>query len=307
MNTRIEQNIKEKIKGKVLYNEPMRKHTSFCIGGCADIWIEPADLDDLRESIQLSRNEELPLFIIGNGTNLLVSDKGVRGIVINMLSRSLKNIYMDNHSIKATSAVTLREFLNFCRNQNLGGLEFLAGIPGSIGGAVMTNAGARHYAKMEEWHSIGDFIEEITIMKHDGKKDVLNKKELTFDYKSLDLADCIILEVKFLLTKTARGDILGESQKFLKRKKETQELNLPSAGCIFKNPAGSIKSAGQLIDECNLKGMRIGGAAISEKHANFIVNTGNASSHDVMALIDIVKEKVKNRLDLELPLEIRIV
>lgn len=307
MIAEIKQDIQRDIKGKVIYNELMKRHTSFYIGGPADIWVEPADIDDLKKCLQISKENNVPLFIIGGGTNLLVRDEGVRGVVVNMLSPSLKNIYLGDRRISVTSSVTLREFLNFCSKAGLGGLEFLAGIPGTVGGAVMTNTGARHYEKMGKWYSIGDFIEEIRVMHYDGEIDVLDKKDLNFGYKSLDLKDCVILEAKFRLNKASKKDVLSENMRFLKRKKETQELAAPSAGCIFKNPAGSDKAAGKLIDECNLKGTRIGGAEISRKHANFIINTGNASSKDVKALIDIIKEKVKAKFGIELSLEIKIV
>ena len=279
----IEQDIKEKIKGRVLYNEPMSRHTSFRIGGPADIWIEPEDASDLKNCIRLSRDKNIPLFVIGGGTNLLVKDEGIRGIVVNMLAPSLKNTYQDERGISATSSVTLGELLEFSSMRDFGGIEFLSGIPGTVGGAVATNAGARHYEIREKWLGIADFIEEVKTM------------------------DSIILEVRFLLTKSSKEFILNECRKFLKRKKATQELNAPSAGCIFKNPPDFNKSAGEMIEECNLKGLKIGGAAISKKHANFIINTGGARSGDVTALIGIIKSKVKGRFGIELFLEIKIV
>lgn len=307
MITQIKQNIVEKIRGKVVYNEPMRKHTSFRIGGPADIWVEPQDSSDLKNCIQISRDNNIPLFVIGGGTNLLVDDEGVRGIVVNMSSPSLKKIFWGNRKVDVTSSATLREFLNFCSSKGLGGLEFLAGIPGTVGGAAMTNACARDYEETEKWYNIGDFIEAIKILNYEGETQLLTKREFKFGYKSLDLKDCIILEVKFLLNKIKKEDVASNCQRFLKRKKETQELSLPSAGCIFKNPSGIDKSAGQLIDECGLKGKRIGRAAISRKHANFIVNAGGASSGDVIALIDMTRKLVSDKFGIDLPLEIKIV
>lgn len=237
----------------------------------------------------------------------MVSDEGIRGIVVNMSSPSLKKIFWGNRKVDVTSSVTLREFLNFCSSKGLGGLEFIAGIPGTVGGAVMTNACARDYEETEKWYNIGDFIETIKILNHEGETQLLSKREFRFGYKSLDLKDCIILEVKFLLNKIKKEDVASNCRRFLKRKKETQELNLPSAGCIFKNPSGIDKSAGQLIDECGLKGTKIGGAAISEKHANFIVNARGASSGDVIALIDTARKRVRDKFGIDLPLEIKIV
>jgi UDP-N-acetylmuramate dehydrogenase len=295
------------IRGKVSYDEPMERHTSFRIGGPADIWVEPEDVADLKTCIGLSSDRGVPLFVIGNGSNLLVRDEGIRGIVVNMSSPSLKNIYWGNRKVSVTSSITLREFLDFCSSKGLGGLEFLTGIPGSVGGAVMTNAGARHYKRNEEWLSISDFIDEIRVMDHNGDTMILDRDKLSFGYKQLDLKDNVILEAKFLLSRATKEDVIAESRRFLKRKKETQALNLPSAGCIFKNPTGCNKSAGQLIDECDLKGAKIGGAEISKKHANFIINMGHARSRDVMALIDLVRYEVKNRFSIDLSLEIRIV
>lgn len=307
MTEKIKFNIQKNIKGRVQYNEPMKRHTSFRIGGPADIWVEPLDVDDLKRCIQISKDNNIPIFILGNGTNLLVRDEGVRGIVINMLTPALKNIYWGNRKVSVTSSITLREFLNFCSKKGLSGLEFLAGVPGSIGGAVLTNAGARHYDEIERWHSIGDFIEEIRVMNYDGEINVLGGRQLSFGHKSLNIKDCIILEARFVLNRTTAKDVINVTRRYLKRKKETQDLNTPSAGCIFKNPVGVEKSAGKLIDECNLKGARMGGAAISGRHANFIVNTGNASSRDVISLVEMVKQKVKDRFGIELSLEIKIV
>ena len=283
MFTGIEESVRDKIKGKIIYNEPMSKHTSFRIGGEADIWIEPQDLDDVKYCIQVSRYKNIPLFIIGGGTNLLVDDLGIRGMVINMLAPPLRKMYCKGSRITATSSVTLRKLVDFARQAGLGGLEFLSGIPGTVGGAVATNAKARHCEDREKWFTIKDFIEDI---------------------KSIDF---VITQVRFLLTEASKADILSKCQKYLERKRLTQELKLPTAGCIFKNPPDFSKSAGELMDECGLKGFRIGGAEISKKHANFIINTGSACSGDVTALIDLIKNRVRDKFDVELSLEIKIV
>jgi UDP-N-acetylmuramate dehydrogenase len=307
MIVNIERDIKKRIKGRVAYNEPVKNHTSFRIGGPADIWIEPKDVEDIKNCIQLSRNKDTPLFIIGRGTNLLVRDEGIRGMVIDMSTPLLKKIYADNREVNAASSVTIAELLNFCRDNELAGLEFLAGIPGTVGGAVTTNAGARHYNEKDNWCNIGDYIKEIKTIDYNGKINILDKSDLIFEYKSSNLKDCVLLEVKFLLTKAARENIINERGKFLRKKKETQELSLPSAGCIFKNPSDSRRSAGELIDECGLKGAKSGGAEISRKHANFIINAGNASSGDVISLMDVAKKKVKGKFGIEFSPEIKIV
>jgi len=283
MIAEIAQDIKDKIRGKVRYNEPMNRHTSFCIGGPADIWVEPESPSDLRNCIQLSKGRNIPLFVIGSGTNLLVKDEGIRGMVISTLSPGLKNIYRSENSVWATSSITLKELLDFCFKEGLGGLEFLSGVPGTVGGAVATNAGARHYKIKEKQYSISDFTEEVKA------------------------ANSVIFSAGFRLTAATRDFILAERGEFLKRKKATQELSAPSAGCIFKNPPGYEKPAGELIDKCGLKGLNIGGAIISRKHANFIINTGGATAADVIALIDIIKNRVKDSFGIELITEITIV
>jgi len=299
--------IKEGIKGEVRYSEPMDRHTSFRIGGPADIWIEPADLDDLKACIRISTDKRIPLLITGGGTNLLVRDEGVRGVVVSMRSPSSKNIRRDGRSVTVTSSVTLMEFMDFCVAEGLGGAEFLSGIPGTVGGAVATNAGARHYEAREKWQSIGGLVEEIKVMDYAYEERLRGKKELIFSYKTLGLADCVILEVKFLLTEAPREGILDEYRRFLGRKKATQELGAASAGCIFKNPPDTGRSAAELIDSCGLKGLTVGGAAVSKKHANFIINTGKARASDVTELMGVIKEKVKDKFGVQLTSEIKIV
>ena len=299
--------LKEEIKGKILYNEPMWKHTSFRIGGPSDVWIEPEGIDDLEKSIRLARDKDMSLFIIGGGTNLLVNDKGIRGMVLDMSSSRLKDISSIGNIIQASSSLTLAELISFSSKSSLSGVEFLIGIPGTLGGAIATNAGARDYRTTEKWHSVGDLIKEIKVMDYEGNTRTLTKEDLKFGYKKANLEDYLILDVKICLKKKQRDFITSSCREFLKRKKETQELRLPTAGCIFKNPDNFPKSAGELLDKCNLKGESVGGAEVSRKHANFIVNKGSARASDVTALMDIMKLRVKNKFGIELSPEIKIV
>jgi len=163
MITDVRKGIKDAIKGRVSYDEPLKNHTSFRIGGPAEIWIEPLDEEDLRRCVNFSVENNIPLFILGCGTNVLVKDEGINGIVVNMTSSSLKKIYADADEVTATSSVRLAELLRFSYENGLGGLEFLSGVPGSVGGAVATNAGARDYNNTAEWHSAGDVIKEIKV------------------------------------------------------------------------------------------------------------------------------------------------
>jgi len=299
--------LKEKMRGRVLFNEPMSEHTSFRIGGPAEIWVDPESEKDLQNCFKLAADVGLPIFVVGKGTNLLVSDRGIEGLVINAASRRMKKMSSDGTEVSASSSVSLKEFLDFCCGKGLRGMEFLAGIPGSVGGAVMTNAASRHYGNPEEWHSIGDFVKEVKILGRDGAIRNLKKDEISFAYKSIGLEDRIILDVIFDLNKSGSREVKRERKRYLAKKSRTQDLGAPSAGCIFKNPAGTEKSAGRLIDECGLKGACLGGAAISERHANFIVNRGGAKASDVTALIDLVKVRVKEGCGIDLDTEIKIV
>lgn len=299
--------IKDVVKGKVLYNEPMKRHTSFGTGGPCDIWIEPEDIDSLKRGLEMAKAKNMPVFVIGGGTNLLVPDEGIRGVVISMTSPDLKKTYWGDLKVDVSSSVRLAEFLRLLAIHNLSGLEFLAGVPGTVGGAVFMNAGGRHYEKKEVWRSIGDFVEEVKGYDYDGNKQIFEKRDICFGYRSSGLKGIVITEIKFLLGKDDKENIQRECSNYLKKKRETQDLSLPSAGCVFKNPAAAGVSAGELIDRCGLKGRRAGGARISLKHANFIVNTGTATSSDIMALINIAKEEVKKKFSVELEPEIQIV
>lgn len=307
--------IKKYVKGKVLYGEPMAKHTSFRVGGPAEVWAEPDDIDDLKTCISLAKDKNMPIFVVGGGTNLLVRDGGIKGVVISMTSPEMKKMYYGDVKAAAAPAVRLGDFIKSCANNGLGGLEFLAGVPGTVGGAVAMNAGARHYEKKDLWRSIGDFVCRMKAMDYNGNARIFTKKDFNFGYKTSGLKGFITTEIVFSLAKNDKDNILSEYNKYLKRKKATQDLGLPSAGCVFKNPvpAGTMgteaggKSAGELIDKCGLKGRRSGGAVVSRKHANFIVNAGGATSEDVLNLIDIVKKEVRNQFSVELELEIEVV
>ncbi|MEA3305327.1 MAG: UDP-N-acetylmuramate dehydrogenase [Candidatus Omnitrophota bacterium] len=307
MITEIKRDLRENIKGKIAYNEPMKRHTSFCIGGPADIWVEPADSADLKNCLRFGKERNIPVFIIGGGTNLLVNDNGFEGIVISTQFLSSGRIYYSGQKICVTSSVNLAGFLNFCIDRELSGMEFLAGVPGSLGGAVAANAGTRHYEKHDRRKNIRDFVKEVKVMDYNGETSILDKKKLAIAYEPQGIGNFVILEVKFLLTKTTRKSILDEYRNFLKKKSATQELSAPSAGCVFKNPAGFKESAGELIEKCGLKGRRAGGAVISEKHANFIVNTGNARAKDVMSLMETIRSEVRHKFGVELLLEIKVV
>ncbi len=277
------------LKGRLLHSEPLCKHTTFRIGGPVDIWAEPKDLDDLTGFLEAAKADKLPVIIIGEGSNLLAPDKGLKAAAIHL-----------GDSFRAGQNLQ-RFILNMIDAGNTG-LEFMAGIPGTVGGAIKMNAGA---GLKGPW--ISDFISKARVCDYSGRAKWLEKKDLRFGYRDSGLKELIILEAEFKLGKTKNKENLKkEYRRFLEEKKDKQELSRPSAGCIFKNPKEPGLTAAQLIEGCGLKSKRIGGAMISDKHANFIVNTGKASFNDVMELIELIKDIVFNEYGIKLETEIEI-
>lgn len=277
------------LKGRLLHNEPLCKHTTFRIGGPVDMWAEPNDPEDLAAFLEAAKSDKLPVIIIGEGSNLLVSDKGLRAAAIHL-----------GDSFQA--GIGLQKFIMKTIQEGCCGLEFMAGIPGTMGGAIKMNAGA---GLKGPW--ISDFIERARVCDYSGRDKWLEKKDLGFGYRDSGLRELVILEAEFNLKKLKDKEaVKKEYQKFLTEKKNRQELSRPSAGCVFKNPKGSALTAAQLIEGCGLKSKRIGGAMVSDKHANFIVNTGNASFNDVIELIELIKDNVFNEYGIKLEPEIEI-
>jgi len=273
----------------VLYSEPLSKHTTFKIGGPVDVWAEPRDLDDMQALLEISKAEGLQVFLIGEGSNLLVSDKGLNAAAIH-----LGDLFQAGGS--------LQRFILNTIDAGYGGLEFMAGIPGTVGGAIRMNAGA---GLKGPW--ISDFIEKIKVCDFSGGVRHIEKKELGFGYRQSGLKNYIVLEAEFNLEKTKdKRAVREEYKKFLAKKKEKQELSIASAGCVFKNPGDPQLSAAQLIEGCGLKGKAIGGAMISFKHANFIVNTGKATFENVVGLVEVIKDEVFKKYNITLETEIEI-
>lgn len=309
---------KKALLSMMKFSEPMARHTTFRIGGPADIWAEPADLICLKEIMDLCKEEGLPVFIVGNGSNLLVKDSGVKGCVLNLNADAFKGIGIAGSLAKAGAGLKLAMFLNALCKEGLSGLEFLAGIPATVGGALTMNAGGV-YGRVKK--QIGEFAEEVTVMDKNGQVFNLGKDEIIFRYRGSNLEKYIVLGAKFKLKKIGKKEVSGRLKGYLAEKIARQELNSPSAGCIFKNPPADssgrpayaasldklgLASAGRLIDLSGLKGKRVGDAMVSTKHANFIINAGRASCSDVLALIDIIKKKVKKDHGVLLETEIRI-
>ena len=285
------------LKIKIKLQEPMKEHTFFKIGGPAKYFVEPKDGPELKSLLSSIKRYNMPLLVIGGGSNILVNDKGLRAIVLCLNSPIFKKISFQGNHVFVASGASLSQVLRLAQKQGLSGLEFLSGIPGRVGGALAMNAGIPE-------KNIGDLVEEVSVIDYNGNIKNLNKKEIKFGYRTSNFSKYIILSARLRLIKKDKQEIKNRIKRYLNHRKLTQDLSWSSAGCIFKNPKGV--SAGKLIDLCGLKGKRIGGACISRIHANFILNLGHARARDVLKLMDLAKKEVKKKFNVSLEPEIKI-
>jgi UDP-N-acetylmuramate dehydrogenase len=298
-NSTLERGLRKKgFQGEIRREVPMSEITSFRIGGPADLVLFPRDRQDLHIVMALFRNRGMPFLLLGNGTNLLVTDNGIREPLIG-LSHGFTELSKQGTRVFAGAGVGLPQLLNFCATHALTGLEALAGIPGTVGGGIRMNAGS--------WGmEIGDHISSLLVMDHAGETRQVTREQVACGYRGTGLPfDGIILQGEFSLRKGKRDEIQMQTAEFLRKKKETQPLAQPSAGSIFKNPPDM--PAGRLIEEVGLKGTRRGDAMISPLHANFIVNMGAAHAQDVLALIELVRKRVYQEKRIGLELEVLII
>lgn len=282
----------------IIYNEPLAGYTSFNIGGIADMLYIPKDIKEL--SLVYKQCKDMNVFILGGGCNILVRDEGFRGIVVK-IKDSLTNISVNNNIIDVMSGVSLSKFANIALDNSFTGFEPIAGIPGTIGGAIFMNAGA--YGG-----EISNFLISADYMDEDGDIHTLDKNDINFSYRYSIFKDnpkWIILSAKFLCNKGNKDEILTLMRELGKKRSDKQPLEYPSAGSTFKRPTGGYASA--LIQDAGLKGISVGGAMVSEKHSGFIINTGDATCKDVLALIDEVRQKVYNKFNIKLECEVKIV
>ena len=286
----------------LLSNEPMKNHTSIQVGGPADLFAMPKTKDELVNLIKTAQKENIALTIIGDGTNLLVKDKGIRGLVISTSkfknTIELKKIDSASSILTCSSGTKLSSLCNFAIKNSLKGLEFAAGIPGTVGGAVAMNAGT-------PTGSMSEIVKSIELISNNGKINTLKKDDLNFSYRKLNDINGTIINVLFLLKAGDSADIQNIFNQNLNNKKQTQPLSLKSAGCIFKNPENG-DPAGKLIDIAGLKGQKVGDAVISDKHANFICNLGNARCEDILKLKQLIEKKIAKLFSVELQTEIII-
>ncbi len=293
--------LKRYFKGKLVIDEPLKAHTSFKIGGPASIWSEPADIYDLKRALSFARSRKISFFVIGNGSNLLASDKGFGGMLIHLGSDNFRKIKVLGKTVQVGGGFSLPKLIIFCCQKGLAGMESLVGIPGTVGGAIYMNAGG--YTN-PIYRNIGDLVRSLKVMDYNGKIEFLKASDIKFGYRSSGLKGKIILEAVLKLSYAESKYLVSSCSGFLKIKRDKQVLDLPSAGCVFKNPPQSQFTCGQMIEMVGLKGRRIGGAEISAKHANFIVNRGNATSRDVMDLVELIKTEIRKNYGIELELEV---
>ena len=284
-------------QGAFLENEPMSRHTTFAIGGPADFFVDVACADEIVEICQLARSREVPFFIVGNGSNLLVSDEGIRGLVIH-LGKSFSKVDRDGDIIKAQAGASLGKIARTALSASLTGFEFAAGIPGSFGGAVSMNAGA-YGGEMK------DVLLDVDLLTPQGQILTMGVEEMNLSYRHSIVfeRDYIILGARIRLKTGVEEEIRKEMERLACARKEKQPLEYPSAGSTFKRPVGYY--AGKLIQDAGLKGYTVGGAMVSGKHAGFVVNHGGATAEEVRFLIRQVQKKVREQSGVYLEPEVR--
>ena len=289
--------LNEKVKGTFLRNEPMAKHTSYGIGGPAQAYITPADENDLKQILIFAKDKGINTFFAGSGSNLLVADEGFEGIVIT-LGKSFTNLGIDGNKMEAQVGVMLGKIVKETIKRNLTGMESMIGVPGTLGGALIMNAGAFG-------GEISNCLDIIKVMLINGETKIYQKNDIVFSYRNSTFPkDEILLSATFTLNEKPANEIQYDRAKASKGRKDTQPLRFRSAGSVFKNPKPDL-AAGYLIDQAGLKGSRIGDAEISTKHANFFINHGKAKAKDIVDLILLAKKTVLEKFDVNLELEIR--
>lgn len=281
----------------VLPDEPMKKHTTFRIGGPADYLVTPDSKEKVQSVIAVCREEGVPYYVMGNGSNLLVSDRGYRGVVV-QIYKSMSKIRTEGVSIRAQAGASLAKIAAAALEEGLSGFEFAAGIPGTLGGACVMNAGA-YGGEMK------DILTRVTVLDEEGRIITLRKEELELGYRTSVIAKkgYIVLEAEMKLDYGEREQILARMNELKEKRVSKQPLEYPSAGSTFKRPEGYF--AGKLIQDSGLRGFRVGGAQVSEKHCGFVINTGDATASDVDELMRKVSEKVEKTFGVPLEPEVK--
>lgn len=284
-------------KERVLVDEPMKKHTTFRVGGNADYFVMPRTIEEVQYVVALCKNENLPYYILGNGSNLLVGDKGYRGVII-QIYKEMNTIIVEGECICAQAGALLSKVGSMALESSLAGFEFAAGIPGAVGGAVVMNAGA-YGGEMK------DILLSATVLTEDGKVLELSNEELELGYRTSIVAkkNYIVLGAKFGLQKGDKAEIRAKMDELKTKRVTKQPLEYPSAGSTFKRPEGYF--AGKLIEDAGLRGFQVGGAQVSVKHCGFVINKGDATAADVVELMNQVSEKVYQEFGVTLEPEVK--
>ncbi|MBI5640965.1 MAG: UDP-N-acetylmuramate dehydrogenase [Nitrospirae bacterium] len=289
-------------QGEVKFDLPMKEHTSLELGGPADVFITPDDPLSLRNLITLLKKKNIPFLPLGRGTNLLVRDSGIDGVVIYMKAFGRIEVLREGNryaELFVEAGVPWQKLVNFCAEKGYAGIEGLTGIPGSAGGAIYGNAGSFGYETK-------DVVVSVAIMDADGRLDRFKAEGLGFEYRHCDiLPGDIILSANLKLTRDDKEAVAGRTANFFQEKRQKQPISERSAGCVFRNPAGA--SAGRLIDEAGCKGMRVGGIEVSAIHANFFINNGKGTASDYINLMNEVSSLVNRKFGVLLQPEIKIV
>lgn len=282
---------------RIKYEEPMKNHTTFRIGGPAQVYVTPESAEQIQEVVSLCREVDEPLYVIGNGSNILVNDDGIRGVVMALFTQ-YADYKIEDNMITAQSGISLIRLSALAAEAGLSGLEFASGIPGSLGGGIYMNAGA--YGGQ-----MADVVSEVTVLDSDGKVKTLSGSGLAFGYRqsAIQDGDMIVLQAVLKLEYGDREAIRSRINELAESRRQKQPLEYPSAGSTFKRPEGYY--AGKLIADAGLKGCSVGGAQVSEKHAGFVINKGGATAKDVIELTDYIRDKIYRENNVTLELEVR--
>lgn len=282
---------------QVLFEEPMKRHTTFRIGGPAEVFVMPKTIEQVKTAVRICREEDLDWFVLGNGSNLLVSDQGYRGVIIQM-DRNIGQVTVEGTEIHAAAGALLSSIASAARKASLTGFEFAGGIPGTLGGAVVMNAGA--YGG-----ELKDVLKEVTVMDRDGEIRIIPADELEMGYRTsiIKTAGYLVLSAVVSLEEGDGEAILNRTRELNEKRSEKQPLEYPSAGSTFKRPEGYF--AGKLIMDSGLRGYTVGGAMVSEKHCGFVINKGGATASDVCELMNHVTEVVREKFGVTLEPEVK--
>jgi UDP-N-acetylmuramate dehydrogenase len=296
-----QEGLRSLVRGELRLDEPLKRYTSIQIGGPADAYVIPTDLEDLRQILIFAEERRVPWMVLGLGSNVLIKDGGIRGIVLRLQRFNRFEVIDETATdllLEAQAGVPLPKLVEFSRQRGLEGMEYLYGIPASVGGALWMNAGTRQ-------GEIKDCVVELTMLRPDGSTLALPQSKLKFEYRDLKLPGRgVIVSAKFRLKKGNPEEVEAKISAYQKKRHDTQPLDFPSVGSVFKNPPKAF--AAQLIDELGFKGVRVGGARVSPKHANFIINEDQATARDVLILIGLIKDKVRDELDVRLEPEVKV-